>query len=531
MKKAIVLLGLTSAMSAFTGCSKDEPTSPETVGVQEYTINSIIAGGDTRTALDTETLQLSWLKGDKIKVYTGDNGIFTEYTTENGDGMFKGSVKPVLSSSLSYVAVYPDGKFGTVVDGTKPIEALRITVPKDQKYEAGKGPVGAIPMVGIWGDGDESVLFKPVGSALRLPVYSAVEGTTLTSVAFQFQSSSAGNVGAGEIGLKSWALDEYGDYSSPEVYYKRTDFAYGEVTPQVTVTGDIALGTTAETATDVYVAVTPGNYQGGYTVTITDAEGASMSKTKPASSSIVALMAGRIQKIAPLEYVQKAPKFTVAENPSDNTVVTATLDAEQELLPNATYQYWVEALSGGMQGSRWSQASDKIKLSSGTTSIVVSDIELSKLFSQPKEGDKLRFVVEASESGTVYTRSYEYTYHKAVSGEVKIDRIDYIEGNVEIFFSAGEELLKNAEPSNVLFNLSSEEWTASPSDVWLSDAGDVVKWNNDTDGFGVRLVIPLSAFGADIPVGTYTLTVSVFESASDFDPYTSSSAEFDVYNG
>ena len=167
MKKAIVLLGLTSAMSAFTGCSKDEPTSPETVGVQEYTINSIIAGGDTRTALDTETLQLSWLKGDKIKVYTGDNGIFTEYTTENGDGMFKGSVKPVLSSSLSYVAVYPDGKFGTVVDGTKPIEALRITVPKDQKYEAGKGPVGAIPMVGIWGDGDESVLFKPVGSALR----------------------------------------------------------------------------------------------------------------------------------------------------------------------------------------------------------------------------------------------------------------------------------------------------------------------------------------------------------------------------
>ena len=88
MKKAIVLLGLASAMSAFTGCSKDEPTSPETVGVQEYTINSIIAGEDTRTALDTETLQLSWLKGDKIKVYTGDNGIFTEYTTENGDGMF-----------------------------------------------------------------------------------------------------------------------------------------------------------------------------------------------------------------------------------------------------------------------------------------------------------------------------------------------------------------------------------------------------------------------------------------------------------
>ena len=83
----------------------------------------------------------------------------------------------------------------------------------------------------------------------------------------------------------------------------------------------------------------------------------------------------------------------------------------------------------------------------------------------------------------------------------------------------------------MLFNLSSEEWTASPSDVWLSDAGNVVKWNNDTDGFGVRLVIPLSAFGADIPVGTYTLTVSIFESASDIDPYTSSSAEFDVYNG
>ena len=48
MKKAIVLLGLTSAMSAFTGCSKDDVTengwSNETKGRRDNTLVAKMAG-------------------------------------------------------------------------------------------------------------------------------------------------------------------------------------------------------------------------------------------------------------------------------------------------------------------------------------------------------------------------------------------------------------------------------------------------------------------------------------------------------
>ena len=70
MKKAIVLLGLASAMSAFTGCSKDDVTENgwpnETKGRRDNTLVAKMAGdgGGTRTAM-----------GDKSAVWSAEDRI------------------------------------------------------------------------------------------------------------------------------------------------------------------------------------------------------------------------------------------------------------------------------------------------------------------------------------------------------------------------------------------------------------------------------------------------------------------------
>ncbi len=524
MKKVIILLGLASAMSAFTGCSKDEAAAPEAPEARSFTIHSLIAGGDTRTELDTETLKLNWVAGDKIKVYTGEDAAFTEFTTEAGDGVFTGGVQPVLSSGGSYVAVYPDGKFQNVRDGSQSVSALRVSIPKTQEYVAGKGPVAAIPMVGIWGDEDQSVLFKPVGAALKLPVYATDEGTKLTSVAFQFGSG----VGVGEIALRNWSLDEYGDYSAPDAYYTRLDFLYGEVISNVTVTGDISLGTTAQTATDVYVAVTPGDYKAGYTVTLTDSEGATMSKKKAAVETIVALQPGKVQKIAPLQYLQKAPKFTITEDPADNTIITASLDEGQTLNAGTTYKYWLERIEYG----RMARVSDMMTIASASyasfKSVKISDMEYTGWVT-PQEGDTMYFVIEATEAdGTIYKRVYDYTYHVSAANNVKIKEIywDSSINSAQIFFVSGIEALKAASASDVEFSLMGGEmrFEAVYSMADLAEKG--AKWSNDWSGEFYE--IPLEAFDLELPIptGFYTLDVKIF---SGFTVLTSDSAEFEVY--
>lgn len=400
-------MGLASVMSAFTGCSKEDVTEPEVGGAKQYTINSVIAGNETRTDFDTQTLKLNWVAGDKIKVFTGSNTSFTEFKTEKGDGIFTGPVQPVLTNKGSFVAVYPEGKIQSVYnpDAKGAVDALRVSIAKQQTYEANKGPANLIPMIGLWGDTDQEVLFKPVGSILQLPIYVETEGTKLKSVAYQFKGSG---VGAGEIALKDWSLDEFEDYKAPDVPYTRLDFLYGEVTMRtVTVSGDIAPGTTIDDAATIYTVVSPGDYKDGYTVIITGADGATMSKTKAASTTTVGLQPGKVQKIAALQYTQKAPVFTVVTDPTDPSIVTATMTSELPSDCKCTYRV-VKTL--GMPIS----ALPAVEITAGMTLTMSDYLTPERAYSAwIDEGNTVYFVVEAvAADGTVYSRNYPFVYRE-----------------------------------------------------------------------------------------------------------------------
>lgn len=405
MKKVFLLMGLASVMSAFTGCSKEDVTEPEVGGGKQYTINSVIAGNETRTDFDTQTLKLSWRAGDKIKVYTGSNANFTDFETANGDGVFSGAVQPSLTNKGSFVAVYPNGKIQSVYDpdAKRAVDALRVAIAKQQAYEANKGPVDLIPMIGLWGEDDQEVMFKPVGSILKLPVYVKTEGTKIQSVAYQFKGSG---VGAGEIALKDWALDDFEDYKASDVFYTRQDFLYGEVTSRtVTVSGDIAPGTTISDAATIYTVVAPGDYKDGYSVIITGEDGATMTKTKAASETTIGLQPGKVQSVAALQYTQKAPEFTVVTDPTDPSIVTATLTST--LPSDCTCTYRVVKTLG--------MPINALPATAITEGLV---LKMSDYLTKEKaytawidDGNTVYFVIEAVDAdGTIYSRNYPFVY-------------------------------------------------------------------------------------------------------------------------
>lgn len=340
-----------------------EPIVPETDGTATetpiqglYELDASI-GDLTKTALSG--LELSWEQNDIIYVWTGEG--FTPYKTEAGDGKFKGDVEAALNED-TFVALYPAAN----VKGT----AATFSIPSEQTFAV--QAANDLPMVATWKEG-EKVVFNLVCSVLDMPLTVAT-GVTLSSIEYSF----GGKAGAGEY-TYDWATGAYG-----------TEACGGNLT----LTGSFGSG-------EVYNAVVPGDYSGGFTLTLKDTDNCAMVLTATKGAS---LAAGSIQKLGAVSYEQLAPKFTITY---DDWAATAALTST----PGAGTRYWLsktvngEPLAGVAPVDMSGLAAGAIVKLYGylcSENVAGSGVE---------DGDKLYFVTEYKNGSKTYLRSVEYTYH------------------------------------------------------------------------------------------------------------------------
>ncbi len=346
----------------FSACTQEqaEPVAPETEDKVEvvglYELEASI-GELTKTVLSG--LEMSWEAGDVIYVYTADG--FKPYTTEAGDGKFKGDFEATLKDG-KYVALYPAAS----VSGT----SATFTISAEQKFALQSA--NDLPMVATWQENGK-IVFNPVCSILDMPL-TVAQGVTLSSVEYVFN----GKVGAGEY-TYDWTTGAYG-----------TESCGGKLT----LTGSFNSG-------EVYNAVVPGDYKDGFTLTLTDTDNCAMVLTNTKGS---ALAAGSVQKLGAVSYEQLAPKFTISY---DDWAATATLAST----PGAGTRYWLsktvngEPLAGVAPVNMGSLAAGAIvKLYGYLCSENVAGTGVA-------DGDKLYFVTEYVNGAKTYLRSVEYTYH------------------------------------------------------------------------------------------------------------------------
>lgn len=179
--KSMMLVAV--AAMGFTACSKDatEEVAPETKGATEViTISTDI----TRTTLNADRTQLTWVAGDQFAVYTDQGTKNTPVTYTDGAENFD---LEVAAGSQTVYAYYPYyDRQSTQYDQTS--VSMYVTSTQNQK-EAGvfDGNTNDYVMVAkgaIDADKHVGLTFKPVACALAFNIYGGQTGETVQEVTF-----------------------------------------------------------------------------------------------------------------------------------------------------------------------------------------------------------------------------------------------------------------------------------------------------------------------------------------------------------
>ena len=290
MKKAIVLLGLASAMSAFTGCSKDDVTengwSNETKGRRDNTLVAKMAGdgGGTRTAMGNKSAV--WSAEDRIALYAdisssehflpfdisdADAGTATAGFTLDAnyqDGWDNEDYYPLRAPGINQcVAVYPYAA-AFYYSPYKDLVRLGAAIPAAQRYVEGSFDNLSVPMIATSTESYKNgvyiyspMTFKYLAGLIHLTMSAAeqteIEKIELTGGAF------AGNVVV-EF-LKQEPMDEafktvlQGGDGSLGTIEGPGSLKLDGASQTVTMQGPIAL---SSAPSNVYFSVLPSDYSG-----------------------------------------------------------------------------------------------------------------------------------------------------------------------------------------------------------------------------------------------------------------------------
>ena len=230
-----------SSMAVSVACNETEER-----GSEARTINAVIVQQpDTRTSLNgpdaNGVYKTVWSPGDQIMVFSGD--LACRYILKSGEntnkGVFEGD-----GNSEDLVAVYP-----LSIGISRTGATIEVGLPEVQEYVSGNIPLGAYPMLGIYGD--ETFSFRNLCSVLKVPMFG---DATVKSITFTPNNAGVKASGKAVINVNSTQL-EMDDNSKPSV---KLDC------PDVKLSAQ---------PTDFHFVVPAQIYPGGFTLTIATDKG------------------------------------------------------------------------------------------------------------------------------------------------------------------------------------------------------------------------------------------------------------------
>ena len=229
-----------SSMAVSVACYETEER-----GSEARTINAVIVQPDTRTSLNgpdaNGVYKTVWSPGDQIMVFSGD--LACRYILKSGENTNKG-VFEGYGNSEDLVAVYP-----LSIGFSRTGATIEVGLPEVQEYVSGNIPLGAYPMLGIYGD--ETFSFRNLCSVLKVPMFG---DATVKSITFTPNNAGVKASGKAVINVNSTQL-EMDDNSKPSV---KLDC------PDVKLSAQ---------PTDFHFMVPAQIYPGGFTLTIATDKG------------------------------------------------------------------------------------------------------------------------------------------------------------------------------------------------------------------------------------------------------------------
>ena len=229
-----------SSMAVSVACNETEER-----GSEARTINAVIVQPDTRTSLNgpdaNGVYKTVWSPGDQIMVFSGD--LACRYILKSGENTNKGLFEG-YGNSEDLVAVYP-----LSIGFSRTGATIEVGLPEVQEYVSGNIPLGAYPMLGIYGD--ETFSFRNLCSVLKVPMFG---DATVKSITFTPNNAGVKASGKAVINVNSTQL-EMDDNSKPSV---KLDC------PDVKLSAQ---------PTDFHFVVPAQIYPGGFTLTIATDKG------------------------------------------------------------------------------------------------------------------------------------------------------------------------------------------------------------------------------------------------------------------
>ena len=230
-----------SSMAVSVACNETEER-----GSEARTINAVIVQQpDTRASLNgpdaNGVYRTVWSPGDQIMVFSGD--LACRYILKSGENTNKG-VFEGYGNSEDLVAVYP-----LSIGISRTGATIEVGLPEVQEYVSGNIPLGAYPMLGIYGD--ETFSFRNLCSVLKVPMFG---DATVKSITFTPNNAGVKASGKAVINVNSTQL-EMDDNSKPSV---KLDC------PDVKLSAQ---------PTDFHFVVPAQIYPGGFTLTIATDKG------------------------------------------------------------------------------------------------------------------------------------------------------------------------------------------------------------------------------------------------------------------
>lgn len=289
MKKAFLfvpVLILAFACQAEQEDPQAEVTPVETPAVKEpVRFYATVESSDTDSRVYVnEDLKVRWNASDQVSIFA-KNTANRQFAFQGADGDNAGYFEEVNASgatgnALSYnYAVYPYAATNSVSDGG----VFSVTIPQEQTYLAGSFGLGANTMVSV--TEDNRLLFKNVGTYMMVRLYGS--DMTVSKITLQ---------GNNQEKLAGQATVEMVPGGTPTVTMGTGETVFETVS--VVCAEPVAIGATAEEATDFWFVLPPTKFTGGFTITVEDGDGVTYEKS---TGKTFDLVRNRVLRMAAFE--------------------------------------------------------------------------------------------------------------------------------------------------------------------------------------------------------------------------------------